>query len=86
MKKIFLYIMCIISLAFVIPVVFVAKFSISAVLDYKTSNEQEKNYSTSPYCYNEYGTIKLLNTDTNEVVDIDLDEYLLRSCVSRNAC
>ena len=39
-------------------------------------SRQESEVDLEPYTYNQYGTIKLLHTDTNEVEEVALDTYL----------
>ena len=39
-------------------------------------NKQESEKVIEPYIYNQYGTIKLLHIDTNEVEEVALDTYL----------
>ena len=85
MKKIFIYIFIIICLVFLIPFVLTRRFTIMQ----STYNEQkeatEEMIDKNPYNYKEYGTIKLLDSKTNVVSEVNLDEYLLRCGFSRNA-
>lgn len=92
MRKIILYILSIICLIFIIPYFCVARFYINEELGLanETSgntqySKEQPNYNKEPHNYSQYGTIKLLNASTNETSEINLDEYLLRSCVCRNA-
>ena len=74
MKKIFLYIIAFIGVCFLIPFIFTKQFETQTVgvdgsVDPITDN-------TIPYDYKDYNTIKLLHTKTNEIEEINLDEYL----------
>lgn len=86
MKKICLYIVSIICLVFVIPFVLTSRFEVASFdenqLDIKSNDYLSQNniqYSTveSKYDYKEYGTIKLQNASSGEVLELDLDEYLV---------
>lgn len=73
MKKVFFYIFIIICLTFLFPVILTSR-----ITSVETTGNIENNIETQ-YNYKEYGTINLINTETNEVSEIQLDEYLLRS-------
>lgn len=72
MKKIFMGILFIIILIFLIPAIFTTR----RIQKVSTSlNEQE----VIDYDYSKYKTINLLHKDTNEVKQVNLDEYI--ACV-----
>lgn len=78
MKNICFYILIIICLVFLFPVILTSRFTaIEAAGNFENTTE---NKAITPYNYKEYGTINLINTTTNEVSEVQLDEYLLRSC------
>jgi len=72
MKKILLYILCMVFLCFLIPILFTQK---SKVKDIEIDNtvKEEKNI----YDYGKYNKVKLLHTKTGEIEEIELDTYLL---------
>ncbi|MBO5349139.1 MAG: stage II sporulation protein D [Clostridia bacterium] len=74
MKKISLYILIIISLIFLFPVILTSRFSSVETIG-KTENKIEAS-KEQPYDYKKYGTINLINSQTNETTQIALDEYL----------
>lgn len=71
MKKIILYFFIIILICFLIPIIFTSKFKLQEVSNNKEEIETEK------YDYGEYNTIKLLHTETNQIKEVSLDDYLL---------
>lgn len=84
MKNICFYILIIICLVFLFPVILTSRFtSVDVAGSFENNTE---NIERTPYNYKEYGTINLINATTNEVSEVKLDEYLLRSSKRRNAC
>lgn len=84
MKKICLYILIIICLIFLFPVILTSRFT-----SVETTGQCENKIEVQnepPYDYKKYGTINLINSQTNEIAQIGLDEYLLRGSFCRNAC
>ncbi len=71
MKKIFIYILCLILVCFLIPILFTKKQEIKEVI----STEKEVPFEN--YDYGQYKTIKLLDSATGEIQELDLDTYLL---------
>ncbi len=71
MKKIFIYILCLVLLCFLIPILFTKRKEI------KTLKKEELEENIEPYDYGKYNKIKLLHSSTGEVEEIDLDTYLL---------
>lgn len=49
------------------------------------NTEQEKMENNETYTYQKYGTVKLLHNNTGAVEELAIDEYLYRSCISRDA-
>lgn len=72
MRKIFIFILCIIILTFLIPVIFTTK-RIKNVF----SNNEEKEIEVISYDYSKYKNIKLLHQDTKQIEEINLDEYII---------
>ena len=72
MRKIFMFILCIIILIFLIPLIFTTK-RIKNVF----SNIEEKEIEVIDYDYSKYKNIKLLHQDTNQIEEINLDEYII---------
>lgn len=78
MKNICFYILIIMCLVFLFPVILTSRFtSVDVAGGFENTSE---NVITTPYNYKEYGTVNLLNSETNELSEVQLDEYLLRSC------
>lgn len=79
MRKILLYLIVLIQIIFLIPILFTKKFDSK-----ETSVEnKEKNIVNdisqiieNNYDYKNYSNIKLLHTNTNEIEEVKLDEYL----------
>lgn len=82
MKNLLIYFGIFLIICFCLPILFIEKFDTElASLDLETNivliNENTTNNTEKgKYEYNKYGTIKLLHTKTNEVEEIELDEYL----------
>lgn len=74
MKKIFMGILFIIILIFLIPVLFTTR----RIEKVSTKIEEQENEVIN-YGYSKYKTITLLHKDTNEVEQVNLDEYI--ACV-----
>ncbi len=72
MKKILIYFILLIFICFSIPIIFTSNFS------EKTSSKEVDNIVANEieYNYTQYGTVKLLHTDTNKIEELDIDEYL----------
>ena len=82
MKKLVLYIILIVCACFIIPVLLTTnKNKIKETNSNNIENPEENTIqeisSISEYNYSEYNTIKLLHTKTNEIEEVNLDEYLL---------
>lgn len=82
MKKIFIYVLGILSLIFLLPITLTSKFesiqtAVEELSKVENINDNKNTVNTTPYNYAEYGIIKLLNSETGEITEMDLDEYLL---------
>jgi len=73
MRRIFLYTLCFILLCFAIPILF-TKVNTQDVV--KEVNENLQNTIQNDYDYKNYQKIRLLHVKTNEIEEINLDEYL----------
>lgn len=82
MKKVIFFILIFIIICFSTPIIFTMKRE----TEYVSTNVQENNIEEIAYNYAEYANIKLLHNETNEIEEIPLDEYLIRSSMCRNAC
>lgn len=85
MRKLTIYILLLILIVFLIPIIFTKKFksekqvSISvenSVEEVQNTNESIKSKEENSYDYKKYNTVKVLHTKTNNVEEINLDEYL----------
>lgn len=74
MKKIFIYILCLVLFCFLIPILFTQKNKKEQTV---MSNDIEEKNNEVTYDYGQYNTVKLLHSKTGEVEEIGLDEYLL---------
>ena len=80
MKKIMLYVVCLVLIAFFIPAIFTA--SNKNVVEAKSNIDNNVNTGENivkeypKYDYGQYTTIKLLHHETNTIEEIELDEYL----------
>ncbi|MBE5819600.1 MAG: hypothetical protein E7310_02060 [Clostridiales bacterium] len=82
MKKVIFFILIFIIICFAIPMI----FTIKRKTEEASTNIEANKIEEFSYDYAEYSKIKLLHSCTNQVEEISLDEYLIRSCVCRNAC
>lgn len=82
MKKVITYLFFIVLLCFFIPIMFTNKReSIDASVENNFENVLENNVEETEvvlenYNYKDFNTIKLLHRETNEIEEINLDEYL----------
>ncbi len=81
MRKVLLYLLIIISLCFILPIIFTKRFNVIETMATYMENEIQENkieeVKIADYDYSKYKTVKLLHTNTNEVEEIKLDEYLV---------
>lgn len=75
MKKTFVITVCIITLTFLIPVIFTNK----RILETSVKVTGENEIEVIDYNYSKYKTIKLLHQDSKEIEEVNLDEYI--ACV-----
>lgn len=69
MKKLILLLLLIVIIFFAIPIIFTKKYEMQEIAIETPQNEDK-------YDYKKYNTIKLLHTETEEIEEINLDEYL----------
>ena len=75
MKKIFLGIIGFVLICFIIPFIFTKQYKTETTNVGVDVSDDSLNNDT-PYDYKQYNTIKLLHTKTNDIEEINLDEYL----------
>lgn len=68
MKKIIFLILLLVLICFALPIIFTKKYTQQETV----SQVQEQN----EYDYKQYNTIKLLHSETGEIEEINIDEYL----------
>ena len=74
MRKVIFFILCIIISIFLIPAIFTTRR-----IEKASSKVEEKEIEVIDYDYSKYKTIKLLHQDTDEIQEVNLDEYI--ACV-----
>lgn len=77
MKKIFLYLAVLLILIYLFPVILTSRFNSKDIVAQSINEEQKVEVDKSQYNYSKYGNIQVLNSKTNEVKEMNLDEYLL---------
>ena len=85
-KDLLINIIGIVIIAFAIPILLTTHKTRESSSS-NTSNEDmlEDMSAISEYNYSEYNTIKVLHSKTDEIEEMNIDDYLLRSCCSGNA-
>jgi len=73
MKKIFIYLLLIIGICFIIPIFFTSKFKVKEA----TIEPEKVEKSIEEYAYTDFAKIKLLHKKTNEIEEINLDDYIV---------
>ncbi len=77
MKRIIIFCLVLILLCFLIPIIFTSRFdTLQTFSEEESITDIEELKVDISYDYNDYTTIKLLHTETNEVEEVNLDEYL----------
>ncbi|MCI8654770.1 MAG: stage II sporulation protein D [Clostridia bacterium] len=83
MKKIAIYLICFVLICFVLPAICTKTKETSSDSEQLPTNEDTNanqnigNENTTPkYDYKNYATIKLLHTETGDIEEINIDEYL----------
>ncbi len=80
MKRLILIILLFITICFILPTIFTKKANQETVTVSNSGEAiEEQNQSNSNI------VIRLLHTKTNEIQELNMDEYLYRSCCSRDA-
>ncbi len=80
MKKIISYLLIIVCLFFMLPILFTISFKDEkddSSVEVVAETQDEEPQIEEKYNYGDYTTIKLLHTKTNEVEEVNLDEYLV---------
>ena len=80
MRKTLIFILGIVIISFVIPIFFTdtkLKDVISSVSELPIETLPKQEQAKIEYEYSNYNTIKLLHSKTNEIQEVNLDEYLL---------
>ncbi len=81
MRKLIIYIILLILIVFLIPIIFTNEFednkqTSSIVENIDNKEENTSKIEESSYDYKKYNTVKVLHTKTNNIEEINLDEYL----------
>lgn len=76
MRKIFIYIIILIQIIFLIPIIFTTRFKTNETIASVEQNNIQEKYVQNNYDYKSYNTIKLLHTNSNQIEEVKLDEYL----------
>ena len=76
MRKLLLYILIFVLICFLIPSIFSIKFKTIEVNTEEAKEENIEEIEVKKYKYEDYNTIKLLHSSTQEVEELNLDEYL----------
>jgi len=78
MRKIIIYILCFVLVCFSIPIIFTNRPETKQTTapSENTQNENVVVENSETYTYTKYGTVKLLHSETGEVEELELDEYL----------
>ena len=79
MKKILSYVLIVIFVCFAIPIIFTSNRKTketSSEVAVNIEKEEKIESIENNYDYKNYNTIKLLHTKTNQIEEVNLDEYL----------
>lgn len=80
MRKFFVYLFAFLMIFFLLPALLTNRGEVSASVKEentrKEDNLEQENTNTEEYDYKQYGIIKLLHKNTNEVEEVPLDKYL----------
>lgn len=80
MRKLVIYIVLFVLLCFFIPVIFTRKPETKTIAVEENQKNNVSQEEVQTYTYKNYGKVKLLHTATDEVQELNMDEYLYRSC------
>lgn len=77
MRKILCYILLFVLLCFIIPIVFTKKKE-ETIAEINQNEQKQENIQEEQvsYDYKQYNTIKLLHSDSSQIEELPLDEYL----------
>lgn len=73
MEKLLGGIIAITALCFLIPIIFTKPFQ---TIEASEVLNQQEGYQEEEYTYSKYGTIRLFHSDTDEIEEFPIDEYL----------
>lgn len=82
MKKMLIYLICFVFVCFVLPALFTKTDKTKQVSqevkieDNNIEQQPQETAQTQTYDYKDYATIKLLHTETGEIEELKMDEYL----------
>lgn len=80
MRKFFVYLFAFLMIFFLLPALLTNRGEVSASVKEENTRKEEnltqENINTEEYDYKQYGIIKLLHKNTNEVEEVPLDKYL----------
>ena len=77
MKKVFIYFFSFLFICFILPALLTkSDITTSTEIENEEEIEEDITENTEAYTYNQYGTIRLLHNDTNEIEEVALDTYL----------
>ena len=77
MKKVFIYFFSFLFICFILPALLTkSDITTSTEIENEEEIEEDITENTEAYIYNQYGTIRLLHNDTNEIEEVALDTYL----------
>ena len=80
MRKFFVYLFAFLMIFFLLPALLTNRGEVSASVKEentrKEDNLEQENTNTEEYDYKQYGIIKLLHKNTNEVEEVPIDTYL----------
>ncbi len=77
MKKLIIYIIILLTIMFLIPVIFIRKYENKQIISQIENTIQQEQNIKNQYDYKKYTTIKLLHEKTGEVEEIKLDDYIV---------
>ena len=80
MRKFFVYLFAFLMIFFLLPALLTNRGEVSASVKEENTRKEEnltqENINTEEYDYKQYGIIKLLHKNTNEVEEVPIDTYL----------
>lgn len=76
MKKIIIFLSIFIIIIFILPIIFINRRTVCVDSNENNIEAQNVVFPIEIYNYSEYSKIKLLHAKTNEVEEVNLDEYI----------